>query len=72
MKVLQSLHNLTQDHCVDVFVRDDGSYGYDEYRRDYEDGGRWFSLHRYSHLVFDTQADVHKHVEETVVWVLSD
>lgn len=72
MKVLQSLHNKTQEQCVDVFVRDDGSFGYDEYRRDYEDGGGWFSLNRYSHLVFDTQAHARKHAEEMVTWVLSD
>jgi hypothetical protein len=72
MKVLQSLHNLTQERCIDVFVRDDGSFGYDEYRRDYEDGGGWFSLHYYSHLVFASQADARNHAEESVAWVLLD
>ncbi|MFT5573664.1 MAG: hypothetical protein ACI9FR_002599 [Cryomorphaceae bacterium] len=72
MKVLQSLHNLTQDQCVDVFVRADGSFGYDEYRRDYEDSGGWFSLNRYSHLVFDTQANACKHAQEIVTWVLAE
>jgi hypothetical protein len=63
IKVLQSLHNLTLDRSIDVFVRDDGSFGYDEYRRDYENGAGWFSLHYYSHLVFETQALARKHAE---------
>lgn len=72
MKVFQSLHNFTQDQCVDLFVRDDGSFGYEEYRRDCEDGGGWFSLRRYSLMTFETQTQARKHAEETVAWLLSD
>ena len=27
--------------CVDVFTRPDGSFGFEEFRRDAEDAGRW-------------------------------
>jgi len=34
--------------------RADGTFGFEEYRRDPEDVSGWFSLHRYSHQVFST------------------
>ena len=69
-KVLESLHNSTTDRCVDIFVRDDGTFGYEEYRRDHEDGGGWFPLHRYSHQIFDTQAHAVAQAKVTVRWLL--
>lgn len=47
-KVVDSINNPTGDHCVDIFVRDDGSFGFEEFRRDHEDQRGWFSLQRYS------------------------
>lgn len=46
--VVDSINNLAGDHCVDIFVRDDGSFGFEEFRRDHEDQRGWFSLQRYS------------------------
>ncbi len=53
--VRDSIQNLAADHCVDLFEREDGSFGFEEYRRDVEDQKGWFSLQRYSQRVFDTQ-----------------
>ena len=69
-KVLESLHNSTTDLCVDIFVRDDGTFGYEEYRRDYEDGGGWFPLHRYSHQVFSTHDQALTQAKATIQWLL--
>jgi hypothetical protein len=55
-KVLASLENPYGDCCVDIFVRADGSFGFEEYRRDPEDGS-WRCLHRYSGQVFLSQED---------------
>ena len=68
-KVLESIHNVTTDLCVDIFIRDDGTYGYEEFRRDYEDGGKWFPLQRYSHQVFKTQELALSHARSTVEWL---
>ena len=70
-KVLNSLHNLAQDRCVDIFVRGDGTFGYKEYRRDYEDGAGWFSLHRYSNQVFNTQVQALEQAKSTVQWLIT-
>ena len=49
LKVITVLANDAGDHCVDVFIRADGNFGFEEYRRDPEDGRGWFPLNRYSH-----------------------
>src|SRR6266403_513923 len=37
--VLASRENAEGNRCVDIFRRDDGSFGFEEYRRDPEDRG---------------------------------
>jgi hypothetical protein len=69
-KVLESLHNSHADRCVDVFTRDDGTFGFEEYRRDHEEGGVWFPLLRYSHQIFRTQDEALAQAKATVQWLL--
>jgi hypothetical protein len=37
--VLASRENAEADRCIDIFVRGDGTFGFEEYRRDPEDAG---------------------------------
>ena len=70
-KVLASLENPYGDYCycVDVFSRADGTFGFEEYRRDPEDGGLWYSLNRYSRLVFNSEEDALAQAKACVVWL---
>jgi len=72
IKVLTSLENSAGDHCVDVFVRDDGTFGFEEYRRDPEDGSGWFSLHRFSHQFFSTAEDALAQAKSRVEWMVTE
>jgi len=72
LKVLNSLENSAGDHCVDIFVRDDGTFGFEEYRRDPEDVSGWFSLHRYSLQVFATAEDALAQAKSRVAWLALD
>jgi hypothetical protein len=67
-KVLASLENPHGDYCVDIFARGDGSFGFEEYRRDPEDG-RWRSLHRYAGLVFASQSEATAQAKKSVPWL---
>jgi len=64
-----SFNNETGDHCIDIFQRDDGSFGFEEYRRDHEDLRGWFPLHRYATQVFSTEADALRHAKAAVEWL---
>ena len=51
-KVMKSINGLDDSVCVDVFIRPDGTYGFEEYRRDFEDARGWFPIGHYSANVF--------------------
>ena len=67
-KVLASLENSFGDYCVDIFTRADGSFGFEGYRRDPEDGA-WRCLHRYSSLMFNSQEDAVAQAKAQVPWL---
>lgn len=54
---------------MDIFVRADGTFGFEECRRDYEDSGEWFPLDKYSKLIFDTEAGALAEAKSRVVWL---
>ena len=43
-KVLKSINLPGDNICVDIFIRPNNTYGFDEFRRDPEDGQGWFSI----------------------------
>ena len=69
--VMLSVNMPGNNICVDVFKRDDGSFGFEEFRRDHEDGRGWFLIGYYSHQVFDSFEAAKQAAEQTVGW-LSD
>jgi hypothetical protein len=70
-KVLASLENSYGDYCVDIFARADGSFGFEEYRRDPEDG-YWRCLHRYSSEVFKSEQEAVVQAKAQVPWLKSE
>ena len=44
--VVKSINAAGEDRCVDIFCRPDGTFGFDEYRRDVEDQ-RGLVCHRF-------------------------
>ena len=70
-RVVASVQNRQADHCVDIFVRDDGTFGFEEYRRDHEDGRGWFPLYGYSHQVFDTEERALARAKVMVAWMIA-
>lgn len=71
-RVVSSINSPAGDHCVDIFVRDDGTFGFEEYRRDPEDMRGWFPLHRYSSQVFATDQEALAKAKQTVAWMAED
>ncbi len=57
-RVLASPSTPAVDRCVDIFTRPDGTFGFEEFRRDPEDMGAWTPVAYYSERRFSTEADV--------------
>jgi hypothetical protein len=66
------IHSFNMDgdvRCVDVFRRPDGTFGFEEYRRDPEDGRGWFPIGAYSSRSFGSASDAVENAKWSVRWL---
>lgn len=67
--VLRSINAEGGDRCVDIFQRPDGTVGFEEYRRDVEDGRGWFAVGHHSARAFADAASAVDAAAATVAWL---
>ena len=67
--VLESRENPEANRCVDLFVRPDGSYGFEEFRRDPEDAGVWTPVQYYSGLSYASKSEALDAATRIVAWL---
>jgi len=68
-RVLRSIETDSGIRCVDIFLRPDGSAGFEEYRRDSEDGRGWFPVGFHASHVYATEAAALDAALEAVPWL---
>ena len=68
-KVLRSIDRPGADRCVDVFLRPDGTVGFEEFRRDVEDARGWFPIGGHSDRVFADEAEAIVAARLAVAWL---
>ena len=68
-KVTRSIETPEGGRCVDLFHRPDGSFGFEEYRRDPEDGSGWFPIGFHAEAVFATEAAALTEARQRVDWL---
>ena len=67
--VLRSIENGEHDRCVDLFRRPDGSFGFEEFRRDVEDAGAWTPVAYHSGAAYSSMDDALGTAVKAVVWL---
>ena len=67
--VLHSFNLTGESVCVDIFRRANGSFGFDEFRKDPEDDRGWYSIGHHGHRVFATQEDALDAAKQDVGWL---
>ena len=67
--VLASIENDQHDRCVDLFRRPEGSFGFEEFRRDPEDAGAWTPVRFYAGRNFATREEALAAAKRAVVWL---
>jgi len=68
-KVLASPSTPAVDRCVDIFSRPDGTFGFEEFRRDPEDMGAWTPVAYYSAREFSTEDEALAAARVAVPWL---
>ena len=69
IRVLQSINLPGDTICVDIFIRPNGTYGFDEFRRDPEDGRGWFSIGHHGSAEFSSVNETAAAAIEAISWL---
>ena len=67
--VFDSVENGEHDRCVDLFSRPDGSFGFEEFRRDVEDAGAWTPVAYYSSAAYASKGAALQAAMKAVAWL---
>ena len=67
--VLNSIENFNGDRCLDVFERDNGTFGFEEFRKEPESKTGWVLVGYYSDGMYKTQALAFLEAENRVLWL---
>jgi hypothetical protein len=55
-RVLRSINSDDASRCVDIFLRPEGTVGFEEYRRDVEDARGWFAVGGHACRMFNDES----------------
>ena len=69
--VFKSIEDAFHERCVDLFERPDGTFGFEEFRRDFEDQGRWTAVQYYSGKSYASQEAAWAAATAAVAWLAS-
>lgn len=69
--VVDSINAPDGGRCVDIFRRADGSFGFEEYRRDIEDQRGWFAIGGHAELRFASAETAKRTAAALVTWLAS-
>ena len=68
-RVVRSIEAIDGLRCVDVFARSDGSFGFEEYRRDPEDRSGWRPVGGFVALRYGSYGDALKRAQASIHWL---
>jgi hypothetical protein len=67
--VLASHQTDEANRCVDIFSRPNGTFGFEEFRRDPEDMGAWTPVTYFSGLEYPAESDAVAAARRAVSWL---
>ena len=67
--VLTSIETFEGDRCVDIFEREDGTFGFEEFRRDPETALGWFKTGNFGQKIFLNEATAVEGARQSVKWL---
>ncbi len=67
--VLVSHQTDEANRCVDMFSRPDGTFGFEEFRRDPEDMGTWTPVSYFSGREYPTESEARAAARKAVSWL---
>ena len=69
--VIDSVETPDGSHCVDIFRRGDGTFGFEIYRREVEDPSGWFPTGGFAEKCYETEAKTREAAARAAPWLSS-
>ena len=66
--VINSINNDNNNLCIDFFIRNNKTFGNQEYRKDPENISGWYRIGNYDYKVFSNKDDAYHDAKKTIVW----
>jgi hypothetical protein len=70
--VFESVENDEHNRCCDFFQRTDGSWDFEEFRRDVEDAGAWTPVAYYSTASYPSKNLAWSEAVKSITWLKSE
>ena len=67
--VISSINNCDESLCVDIFQREDNTFGFEEYRRDKETNEGWYKIQSYGHNIYITKQEAYRNACKNIMWL---
>lgn len=67
--VLKSVDSPDKSRCVDLFLRPDGRFGFEEYRRDFEDNRGWYPIGFFGDRAFHSEEGALQDALSRIPWL---
>ena len=67
--VIRSINNSDQSLCVDIFKRNDNTFGFEEYRRDKETNEGWYKVNLFEYNIYSTEKEAFINACKYVHWL---
>jgi hypothetical protein len=71
-RILNSIETPEGGLCVDIFIRPNGSYGFEIYRRDIETLEGWFAIGTHIDKEYPTELATHQAARKSAPWLSSN
>ena len=66
---MKSINIGDEGRCVDIFMRPDGTFGFEEFRRDIEDDRGWYPIGFFGDQVFESEDEALCEARSKVAWL---
>ena len=67
--VILSVNNDEGHLCVDIFIRENKTFGFEEYRKDPENIDGWYKIGNYSDKIYKNQKEAYNNACKNILWL---
>ena len=69
--VIFSINNDEGNLCLDIFIRENKTFGFEEFRKDPENINGWYKIGNYGDKIYFNQKEAYENACKNIMWLNS-